>query len=140
MNRILYVARKAKGLSAIQLANLLQIAENEYNEIEHSITDVTALQVLKLSKVFDVDPEMFLYNDGRDKRLVKYATDEVSKIITNVQAEQVPTRYYFHMVSLGNTALSLQAELGHALYRQYELEKDNEALRQMIESLKTQLP
>ncbi|WP_461450426.1 hypothetical protein [Mucilaginibacter sp.] len=38
---------------------------------------------------------------------------------------------YFHIVDLGITALRLATELNHALYRQYELEKDNEAIRKL---------
>jgi hypothetical protein len=37
---------------------------------------------------------------------------------------------------LGNTASTLQAELNHSTYSQYELEQDNQALRLLNAELK----
>lgn len=135
MNRILYVARKAKGLSAEQLAKVLEITEDNYKALEHSLSDLSADQALKLAKLYAIEPEVFLYNDGRDKRLVSYAMDEVSKIVAEIRPEGMPPHFYYRMVTLGNTALTLQVELAHALYRQYELEKDNEAIRMLNDTL-----
>ena len=71
MNRILYVGRKAKGMTEAQMAKVLQIDERDYIEMEHSLSDVTAPQALKLAKLFDIDPEIFIYAEGKDVRLVK---------------------------------------------------------------------
>lgn len=60
MNRLLYVARKAKGLTEAQIAKVLQIEESEYKELEHSIADVTAKQALMLAKLYDIDAEQFI--------------------------------------------------------------------------------
>ena len=139
MNRILYVARKGKGLSAEQLAKVLEITEEEYKGLEHSLSDLSANQAMKLAKFYAIEPELFLYNDGRDKRLVSYAMDEVSKIVADIKPDGMPQHFYYRLVTLGNTTLTLQVELAHALYRQYELEKDNEAIRILNESLQQQL-
>lgn len=139
MNRILYVARKAKGLSVEQLAKVLEITQEDYNGLEHSLSDLSANQAIKLAKFYAIEPELFLYNEGRDKRLVRYAMDEVSKIVAEIRPEGMPQHFYYRLVTLGNTALTLQVELAHALYRQYELEKDNEAIRMLNQSLQQQL-
>jgi transcriptional regulator with XRE-family HTH domain len=138
MNRILYVARKAKGFTTAQLAKVLEIEENGYYEIEHSLADISAQQALKLSKLFDVDPEIFLYTEGRDSRLVKHAMDEISGYLKKGELEELKPADYIRTVALGNTALSLMVDLNHALYKQYELEKDNRALRRLIALFKEQ--
>ena len=140
MNRLLYVARKAKGWTKAQLAKALQMEEREYIELEHSLTDVTAKQALLLAKIFDIDAEQFIYTEGRKERLIKYAMDELSTYKTNGLLDNMQPSDYFQIVSLGNTALTLRAELSHAIYRQYELESDNDALRELIANLKAQLP
>ena len=136
MNRLLYVARKAKGLTEAQIAKVLQIEENEYKELEHSIADVTAKQALQLAKLYEIDAEQFIYTEGGKERLLKYAMDEISRYKQNGMLENLPPSYYFNIVSLGNTALTLQAELNHSTDRQYELEQDNQALRLLYAELK----
>lgn len=61
MNRILYVARKAKGFTELQVAKALQIEENAYIEMEHSLAYVSADIALRFAKIFDIDPELFIY-------------------------------------------------------------------------------
>ena len=136
MNRLLYVARKAKGLTEAQIAKVLQIEESEYKELEHSISDVTAKQALQLAKLYEIDAEQFIYTEGGKERLLKYAMDEISRYKQNGMLENLPPSYYFNIVSLDNTALTLQAELNHSTYRQYELEQDNQALRLLYAELK----
>ena len=136
MNRLLYVARKAKGFTEEQVAKILQIEESEYTELEHSIVDVTVKQAVLFAKLYDIDAEQFIYTEGRQERVLKYAMDEISSFKQNGYLESLPPGYYFKIVSLGNTALSLQAELSHSIFRQYELEQDNKALRILYNELK----
>ena len=135
MNRLLYVARKAKGLTEIQLAKVLKIEEREYIALEHSLTDVDAKQALILAKLFNIDAEQFIYTEGSKERQAKYVMDEITKYKENGLLNNISPAGYFHIVDLGNTALRLAAELNHALYRQYELEKDNEAIRKLNATL-----
>lgn len=139
MNTILFITRTIKKLSTKQLAKILQIEEGEYIELEHSIGDITASHALKLAKLYGLDAEIFLYYNGQDQRLLKFAMDEVSQIVRTIKVDDIPQRHYFQLITLGNTALSLQAELGNALYRQYELEMDNKALRRLLTDYKSQL-
>lgn len=139
MNRILYVARKAKGITGEQVAKLLSITIEQYNGLEHSLSDLTAGQAVKLAKFYNIEPELLLYSEGRDKRLITFAMDEVSKIVAGIKKENMPQQAYFNLIALGNTALTLQVELGNALYRQFELERDNEAIRKLNKELQQQL-
>lgn len=132
MNKVLYVARKVKGLSEAQLARVLKIEEREYIKMERSVIEVTAQQALQLAKLFDLDAELFLHTEGRDVRLLKYASDQISGFLKSGYTDTLPPQYLVHIVSLGNAALRLAADLNHAIYKQYELEQDNEALRKLI--------
>ena len=136
MNKVLYVGRKAKGFSEMQIAKVLQIEEQEYIELEHSLRDVSAQLALKLAKLFDIDAEIFIYTDGQDVRLLKYATDEISGYMQSGVLSNPPPQYLSQIIALGNTALRLAADLNHAVYKQYELEQDNRALRKLNTALK----
>ena len=139
MNRLLYVARKAKGLSVQQLAKLLGIAQEEYTKLEHSLTDIKAEQALKLCKLYGIEPEHFMYDDGRGQRLINHEMGEVNQIVHDLKPDGMPQPLYLRLVSLGNTALSLQSQLAHATYQLHELEQDNRALRQLNEALQAKI-
>ena len=139
MNKILYVARKAKGFTMEQVAKALQIGDMEYKELEASLTNVTADIALRVSKLYDIDAELFIYTEGREQSLIKFAMDEIANFKKSGILNDLPPHQLFHLVSLGNTALALQVELNHCLYRQYELERDNDAIRQLNEELKNKL-
>ncbi len=139
MNKILYVARKAKGFTQEQVAKALQMEEMAYKEMEASLADVTADIALRVSKLYNIDAELFIYTEGREHSLIKFAMDEISNFKKSGVLKELPPQQLFHIVSLGNTALALQAELNHCLFRQYELERDNEAIRQINAELKNKL-
>ena len=63
MNKLLHVARKKKELTEAQIAKVLQIEENKYRELEHSIADVTSKQASQLTKLYEIDAEQFIYNE-----------------------------------------------------------------------------
>lgn len=136
MNKILYVARKAKGLSQQQLAKLLYMEETAYQELEYSLDDVSGELAKRLSKLFDVEPEHFLFNEKQTTRLLKVAMDEVSSILEATKNDLLPPANYFSMIKLGNKALLLQAELNHELYKRYELEEDITAIKSLYLKLK----
>ncbi|HEY2581991.1 MAG TPA: helix-turn-helix transcriptional regulator [Mucilaginibacter sp.] len=139
MNKVLYAARKAKGITEAQLAKLLQIDESTFKELECSLVDISAKLALKLSKLFDIEPELFMFNEGQNTRILKTAMDEVAGILLASSFDKAPPSYYFSLISLGNKALMIQSELNHALYKQFELEKDNEAIRTLYYDLVEQL-
>jgi transcriptional regulator with XRE-family HTH domain len=139
MNKILYVARKAKGFTQEQVAKALQMEEMAYKEMEASLSDVTADIALRVSKLYNIDAELFIYTEGREQSLIKFAMNEIANFKKSGILKELAPQQLFYLVSLGNTALALQAELNHCLFRQYELEKDNEALRQLNSELKNKL-
>jgi transcriptional regulator with XRE-family HTH domain len=136
MNKILYVARKAKGLTQQQLAKLLQMEETAYRELECSLDDISGEQAKKLARVFDIEPEHFLFNERQVTRVLKVAMDEVTAILEATKNDLLPPGNYFSLIKLGNTALLLQAELNHELYKRYQLEEDIASIKSLYLKLK----
>jgi transcriptional regulator with XRE-family HTH domain len=83
MNRILYVARKAKGLSEQKMATFLEVDETTYKEMELCLADISAAQGVKLGKLFDLPPDYFLVNEEaasqRRLKVIQQATELVSQ-------------------------------------------------------------
>jgi transcriptional regulator with XRE-family HTH domain len=138
MNKILYVARKAKGFKETQLAKILQIDETAYKEMECSLADVSAQQAVKLGNLFDVEPEYFLVTENRGPGLINTFMDGVTIILQDKSMEQMQPKNYAMIIGLCNTALLLQVELNSAIFKQRELEKDKEAIRELYLQLKEQ--
>jgi len=131
MNKILYVARKAKGYKEAQLAKILQIEETAYKEMECSLAHVSAQHALKLGNLFNVEPEYFLANESRGPALVNTFMDGVTSILKDKSMEPIPPGVYAIIINLCNKGLILQVELNSALFKQRELEKDNESIREL---------
>jgi len=83
MNRILYVARKAKGLTEQKMATFLEVDETTYKEMELCLADISAAQGVKLGKLFDLPPDYFLANEEmasqRRLKVIQQATELVSQ-------------------------------------------------------------
>ncbi|SDS73188.1 hypothetical protein SAMN05216490_1700 [Mucilaginibacter mallensis] len=94
---------------------------------------------MKLAKLFDIDPEIFIYAAGKDVRLVKYAANEISNYLKDGLLDGMSPQSLFSITGIGNTTLTLAAQLNEAVYRKYELEKDNQALRKLNADLKALL-
>jgi len=45
-------------------------------------------------------------------------------------------QHLFSITAIANSALSLAVQLNHDVYKQYELEEDNKALKKLNEELK----
>ncbi len=138
MNKILYVARKARGLSEGKLAKVLQVEETFYKEMECSLADVPVQIALKLSKLFDVEPDCFLAGESRGPRLIGTFMDGVTTILQDTSMEKMQPENYATIINICNKALLLQVELNKALFKQRELEKDNEAIRELYLKIKEQ--
>jgi transcriptional regulator with XRE-family HTH domain len=136
VNKILYVARKAKGLSRQQLAKLLHMEELAYQELEYSLDDISGELAKRLSKLFDIEPEHFLFNERQTTRLIRTAMDEVSSILESTKNDLVPPANYFSLIKLGNKSLLLQAELNQEVYRRYQLEEDIAKIKSLYLKLK----
>jgi transcriptional regulator with XRE-family HTH domain len=139
MNRVLHAARKAKGLTEAQVAKVLKIEEWNYKELEHSVTDVTLEQAIRLSKLYNIDEHLFLYTEGREERSIKSAFDAIAVIMSSDLFKDLSPQSLYGINSIGNTALSLSVQLADATYLQYELKKDNEAIKSVNSYLKERL-
>jgi hypothetical protein len=64
--------------------------------------------------------------------------DGVTIILQDKSMEQMQPKNYAMIIGLCNTALLLQVELNSAIFKQRELEKDKEAIRELYLQLKEQ--
>jgi hypothetical protein len=65
--------------------------------------------------------------------------DGVTTILKDKSMEPIPSGIYAIIINLCNKGLLLQVELNSALFKQRELEKDNEAIRELCSKLKEQI-
>jgi len=136
MNKILYVARKAKGLSELQVSEILKIEEDDYKEIENELKDLLPDLRFILGKLYDLPPDYFMTTKIRAIRQHLNVIDEIVKIMTNPIYEKVPYGTYISTISLGMKAVEAQEELKIALQENLDLVRENEAVRAMYSELK----
>jgi transcriptional regulator with XRE-family HTH domain len=136
MNKNLYIARKAKGLTEAQLAQVLRLSEAEYFEIECELQQMPLETALRASKLFNLTPDYFLASEKRSAQLRASAAGEALKILETASLEGVPAQLGARFIAMGTRALMLQEELNAALHENCVLRQENDAIRNLYAALK----
>ncbi|WP_345954037.1 helix-turn-helix transcriptional regulator [Mucilaginibacter sp. PAMB04168] len=138
MNKILYIARKSKGFTEAQLAQVLGMSETEYNELECELRQMPLDIALKAAKLFNLTPDYFLVSEKQSAKLRAYAAKEALELLSSPDLENVPAQLGARFIALGTRALVLQEELNAALHENHVLRRENEVLRQLNADLRPQ--
>ena len=62
-------ARKAKGLTQRQTAEIMLMTQQQYSRFENGVFELNYDQILKLCKLFDITPNELFYTDDATTRL-----------------------------------------------------------------------
>ncbi len=62
-------ARKAKGLTQKQTAEIMLMTQQQYSRFENGVFELNYDQILKLCKLFDITPNELFYTDDATTRL-----------------------------------------------------------------------
>lgn len=62
-------ARKAKGLTQKQTAEIMLMTQQQYSRFENGVFELNYDQILKLCKLFDITPNELFYTDDAAARL-----------------------------------------------------------------------
>jgi transcriptional regulator with XRE-family HTH domain len=136
MNKNLYIARKAKGFTEAQLAQVLGLSEAEYCELECELTQIPIETALRASKLFNLTPDYFLASEKRSSQLRASAAEETLKILETANLEAAPAQLGARFIAMGTRALMLQEELNAALHENRVLQQENEAMRKLYATTK----
>lgn len=136
MNRILYVARKAKGLTEKQVAEVLKIDESEYLEFECDIKTVSLDIRNKLEEFYDIHPSYFSLYDAFDVEERTCALKKYKEDLSSMVNLDIPAKIYIDIIKLGLESLLVHDELKVSFLRQLELEKENSVLRKLYDELR----
>jgi transcriptional regulator with XRE-family HTH domain len=131
MNRILYVARKAKGLTEQQMATFLEVGETIYKEIELCLADISAAQGVKLGKLFDLPPDYFLANEEMASQRRLKVIQQAAELVSQKEFAKVPPGTHVLIAKLGMQAILTIQELNIVMLQLRETTMENEAIRKM---------
>ena len=133
MNKIVFTARVAKGLTEKQMAGKLKIAEDEYIEWELAIKDMTDEFAIQLEEVHNVPADFFLTYDLHSIKNCINALEKQKETITSsdIQNISVPAQTHISIAKFGIDALIAKQEQILMLRRLNELERENNILRNL---------
>ncbi len=137
INKILYIARKVRGLSEIELAKILGIDETGYKELEIQIKRMTPEYADILGELFDVEPEFFLtYEYGGMQDLTNIL--EKHRRSLDVQHHNRSEESSHLAIARMGLEASIAIQENYVLLREKrDLEIENRALRELYEGLKS---
>lgn len=136
MNRILYVARKAKGLTEKQVAEILKIEESEYLEFECNLKRLRSEIIDKLEELYNIHPSFLMMYDAFDNREHVDGLEECKVSLTIPEVEGLSAIQCVRVAKIGMEALIFLEKLKAGQLKQIELERENLVLRELYNNLK----
>jgi transcriptional regulator with XRE-family HTH domain len=137
LNKILYVARKVRGLAEIELAKVLGIDETGYKELEIQIKRMTPEYADLLSELFNVEPEFFLTYELGGMQDLTNILEKHRRSLDVQDRNQSVGGSHLAIARMGLEA-SIAIQENYVLLREKrDLEKENQALRELYQDLKS---
>ena len=140
MNRILYVARKAKGLSEKDVSKALRIEEVVYRKMETGIVSVTIEMAIALQGLYDVPVYCFfspLQNSFEEAMQSLDQQKELLESIPDVESTPVSAKTHFFIAKLGLESLADKQKQMMLLIKVHEMEQENSKLKEIIEMIQS---
>ena len=136
MNRILYVARKAKGLTEKQVAEVLKIEESEYLEYECNFKRLPSEIIDKLEELYNIHPSYLMMYDAFDIREHVDGLEECKVSLTMPEVDGLSAMHCVRVAKIGMEALMLCEKLKASQLKQLDLERENSVLRELYNDLR----
>ncbi|HXS57897.1 MAG TPA: helix-turn-helix transcriptional regulator [Hanamia sp.] len=140
MNKILFTARKAKGLSEKQIIEKLKIDETTYKEIELGISTITFEMSKTLEKIFNVPFHYFLTPCADNIQTAIYALEKAKEILTeapDIRDVSVPAHTHLSIAKMGLNALIAEEKQTLLLIQVKDLMVENEFFKELYETAKS---
>ena len=136
MNRILYVARKAKGLTEKQVAEVLKIEESEYMEYECNLKKLSSEIIDKLEELYNIHPSYLMMYDAFDSQEIVDGLEECKVSLTMPEVDGLSAIQCVRVSKMGMEALIFCEKLKVSRLKQLDLEKENSVLRKLYDELR----
>lgn len=140
MNKILFTARMAKGLSEKRVAENLKIDETTYKEFELGISTITYEMAKTLENIFNVPFHYFLTPCADNIQTAIFALEKAKEILTetpDIRDVSVPAHTHLSLVKMGLNALIDEEKQTLLLIQVKELMVENEFLKELYETVKS---
>ena len=142
MNRILFTARVAKGLTEKEVAEGLKIPETLYKEIELGISPITTDIATNLERMYSVPAYYFTTNYIDNIQTAIKALEKQKEILNrtaDIQNISVPAHTHLSIAKMGLDALIAKQEQILLLMQTKELLAENESLKELYEAAKSNI-
>jgi transcriptional regulator with XRE-family HTH domain len=140
MNKILFTARMAKGLTEKQVAQKLNINETKYKEIELGISTTTNEMAEVLENIYKVPFHYFLSPCADNIQTAIYALEKAKEILTQTpDIRDVSSSAHTHLsiAKMGLNALIAEEKQTLLLIQVKELMAENEFFKELYKAGKS---
>jgi transcriptional regulator with XRE-family HTH domain len=142
MNKILFTARMAKGLTEKEVAQKLKIDETLYREIESGISSITSDMATMLEDLYTVPDYYFTTPYADNIQTGMQALEKQKEILSaapDIQNISVPADTHLSIAKMAFDALIAKHEQILLLMQVKELVVENESLKELYEAAKNKI-
>jgi len=140
LNKILYAARVAKGLTTAELARQLGMTEAAYEEVESGIVELEITLALKLADYFSIEAEFFLAGEIPTGDTLKKALEQQRELLHSIEAPTSESGAHLSIARLGIEAYIALHEKYILLQKQKILENEIKTLKKLYLGQKSGKP
>lgn len=136
INKMLYIARKARVLTEKEVAKALGTTEIEYKELESGVKRMTCELAEKLSELFNVSPVFFMTYEYDNMHDLTDALEKHRNLLTGVEFKQEDGGLHVRILKIGiEASIAIQKNIV-LLREQRDLEHENKALKELYNDLR----
>lgn len=140
MNRILYVARKAKGLSEKDVSKALRLEEIVYRKVEAGMVSVTLEMATALQELYDVPVYCFFspLQNSFDQAIQSLEKQkELLEETPDAQSDSLSAKTHFFIAKMGLESLADKQKHMLLMIKLRELKQENSKLKEIIEMIQS---
>lgn len=143
MNKILFAARLAKGLSERQVSEKLKINDHMFKEIELGISPTTFDVAETLEKIFNVPFHYFLTPCADNVQTAISSLEKIKEILENapnVREVSAMAQTHLSLARIGLNALIAEQKQTLLQIQVMELKSENNLLKELYQSVRSTGP
>ena len=132
----MFAARKVKGLTEKETADVIKISEKEYNELEYNLKTISADMAKRFEVFYDIPADYFMIPSAVDIQELVTVLEAHKSMLSTPGLEQVTAGTHIAVARMGIDLVIAEQNIRALLVEQVGLRRENKALRELYNSVR----
>ena len=131
----MFAARKAKGLTEKETADVIKISEKEYKELEYNLKTISLNMAKRFEALYDIPADYFMVSCTADIQELVSVLGAHKSMLSTPGLAQVPAGTHIAVARMGIDLVIAEQNTRALLVEQLHLQRENKALRELYNNV-----